>query len=196
LHNLLDGLPQDNAGATHFSLAEVIASCLEVIVLDLSVFEGELPSGTLMCKVMAVGVFVPSSIRTGVWHLVVEVSVVAGHVAPPRSLGRAKMMGRLAVGGEMIEPWAVGAATVFLILILHQSVIPCVVAHPRDGTSCSSSQTYSPMLVVRALLSAMSSVLPCQFPSLAILVYQLQEAFPGICSYKVLAYRFGAPDVR
>jgi hypothetical protein len=51
------------------------------------------------------------------------------------------------------------------------------------------------MLVVRALLSVMSSVLPGQFPSLAILIYQLQEAFPGVCSYKALAYRFGAPDV-
>jgi hypothetical protein len=87
LHNLLDGLPQDNAGTTHFSLTKVVASCLEVIVLDLSVFKGELPGGTLTHEVMAVGVFAPSSIRTGIWHLVIEISVVAGHMAPPRGSG-------------------------------------------------------------------------------------------------------------
>jgi hypothetical protein len=51
------------------------------------------------------------------------------------------------------------------------------------------------MLVIRALSSAVSSVSPCQFSSLAIFIYQLQEAFLGVCSYEALSYCFGAPDV-
>jgi hypothetical protein len=52
------------------------------------------------------------------------------------------------------------------------------------------------MLMIRAFLSAVSSVSPCQFPSLAIFIDQLQEAFSGVCLYKALSYCFGAPDVR
>jgi hypothetical protein len=87
LHNLLDSLPQDDAGTTHFSLAKVVASSFKVVVLDLSVFEGELPSCALAREVVAVGVFVPSSIRTGIRHLIVKISVVAGHAAPPGGSG-------------------------------------------------------------------------------------------------------------
>jgi hypothetical protein len=48
LDDLLDGLSQDDTGVTHFSLAEIIAPCTEVIVFDLSILEGELPSCLLV----------------------------------------------------------------------------------------------------------------------------------------------------
>jgi hypothetical protein len=51
------------------------------------------------------------------------------------------------------------------------------------------------MLVVGARLSVMGSVSPCQFPSLAILIHQLQEALPGVRSYQALLYCLGASDV-
>jgi hypothetical protein len=51
------------------------------------------------------------------------------------------------------------------------------------------------MLVVGACLSVMGSVSPCQFPSLAILVYQLQEALPGIHLYQALVHCLGAPNM-
>jgi hypothetical protein len=87
LRHLFNDLPQDDAGTTHFSFAKVVASDFEVVVLDLLVFEGELPGCVLMHEVMAIGMFAPSSIRTGIWHLVIEISVVAGHAAPPGGSG-------------------------------------------------------------------------------------------------------------
>jgi hypothetical protein len=52
------------------------------------------------------------------------------------------------------------------------------------------------MFVVWGFLPAMSSVSPCQFPSLAIFVDQLQEVFSGVRSDEALSHRFGASDVR
>jgi hypothetical protein len=194
-NNLGDGLSHGDASLTHLSFAEIVTPCLEVIVLDLLIFEGELPSCSLMHKVMAVGVLAPSSIGTSVWHLHGEVSVVAGHAAPPGSASRAEMVRRLTMGGDMVEPGAVGTTAAFLVLVLRQFVVLHVLTIPRDGTMGSSSQAESPMFMIRAFLSAVSLVSPCQFPSLAIFIDQLQEAFSGVCSYEALSYRFGASDV-
>jgi hypothetical protein len=89
---------------------------------------------------MAVGVLASSPVRTSVRHLIVEVSMVAGHVAPPGSLSRAEMVRRFTMGGEMVEPGAVGAAAAFLVFVLHQSIVLRVLTIPRDGTLCSTSQ--------------------------------------------------------
>jgi hypothetical protein len=96
----------------------------------------------------------------------------------------------------MVEPGAVGTATAFLVLVLHQFVVLCVLTVPQNGATGPSPQTESPMLVVRGFLPMMSSVSPCQFPSLAIFVDQLQEAFSGVCSDEALSHRFGVSDVR
>jgi hypothetical protein len=130
LHDLFDGVPQDDTGATQFSFAEVVASRLEMIVLGLTILEGELPSGSLARKVVAVGVLVPPSIGTGVWHLVGKVSMVAGHAAPSGSASQTKVMRRFAVSGDVVEPGAVGTMTAFLILVLHQFVVLRVLAVP------------------------------------------------------------------
>jgi hypothetical protein len=97
--------------------------------------------------------------------------------------------------GEVVEPRAIGTAAAFLIFVLGKGVVLRIFAGPRDGTSCSSSQAQGSVLVVGACLSVMGLVLPCQFSSLTILIHQLQESFPGVCSYQTLAYSFGAPDV-
>jgi hypothetical protein len=138
LYNLFDGLPQDYASTTHFSFAEVVASRLEMIILDLSVFEGELPGSALTREVVAVGVFVLSSIGTGVQHLVVEVLVVAGHAAPSRGSSRTEVMGCFAVGGNVVEPGAIRTMAAFFVLVLCQDIVLRVFAIPRDGTSCST----------------------------------------------------------
>jgi hypothetical protein len=173
LHDLLDSLPQDNTSTTQLSFAEVVASGFKVVILDLPVFEGELPGGTLACEIMAIGMFASSSIRTSVGHLVIEVSVVAGHAAPPGGSGRTEVMGRLAVSGEVIEPQAIRAATVFLELILRQGIVLRIFTILGDGTSCSSSQVQGPVFGVGAFLPVLGSVSPCQFSSFAILIHQL-----------------------
>jgi hypothetical protein len=193
--NLGDSLPHSDACPAHLSLAEVVAPCFEMIVLDLLIFKQKLPGCSLVCEIVAIGMFAPSSIRTGVRHLVGEVSVVAGHTAPPGSSSRAEMVRCLTMGGEMVEPGAVGTAAMFLVFVLRQFVVLRVLAVPRDGTLCPPSQVESPMLVIRAFSSTMSLVSPCQFPSLAIFVDQLQEVFVGICSYEALLHRFGVSDV-
>jgi hypothetical protein len=141
LHDLLDGLPQDDARTAQLSFAEIVASGLEVVILDLPVFKGELPGGTLLHEVMAIGMFAPSSVGTSVRHLVVKIAVVAGHAAPSGSSGGAKVMGRLTVCGEMIEPRTVRAMATLLILVLGQSVVLGIVTVPGDGTPRSSPQT-------------------------------------------------------
>jgi hypothetical protein len=141
LYDLLDSLPQDDAGPAHLSLAEIITPRFEMVILDLPILEGELPSGMLVCEVMPVGMFVSSSVRTGVRYLVVKESVVAGHAAPTGSSGRAEMVGGLAVSGKVVEPRAVGAATALFILVLCEGIVLRVVTVPRNGTPCSSSQT-------------------------------------------------------
>jgi hypothetical protein len=196
LHDLFDGVPQADAGATQLSLAEIVASRFEMVIFDLTILEGELPSRLLACKIMAVGMLMLSSIGAGVWHLIGEVSVVAGHAAPSGSASRAKVVGRFAVSGDMVEPGAVGTVTAFLVLVLRQFVVLRILAVPQNGATGPSPQTESPMFVVRGFLPAMSSVLPCQFPSLAIFVDQLQEVFSGVCSDEALSHRFGASNVR
>jgi hypothetical protein len=89
-----------------------------MVVLDLTILKGELPSGLLAREVVPVGVFAPSSIGAGVWHLGGEISVVAGHAAPSRSASRAEVVWCLAVSGDVVKPGAVGTATVFLIFVL------------------------------------------------------------------------------
>jgi hypothetical protein len=196
LHDLFDGVPQDDAGTTQFSLAEIVASCFEMVVFDLTILKGELPSCSLARKIVAVGVLTPSSIGAGVWHLVGEVSVVVGHAAPSGSASRTKVVGRFAVSGDMVEPGAVGTMTAFLVLVLCQFVVLCILTVPRNGATGPSPQTESPVFVVWGFLPAMSLVSPCQFPSLAIFVDQLQEAFSGVRSDEALSHRFGASDVR
>jgi hypothetical protein len=94
-----------------------------------------LPHCSLACKIVAVGVLTPSSIGAGVWHLVGKVSVVAGHAAPSGSASRAKVVGRFAVSGDMVEPGAVGTTTVFLVLVLRQFVVLRVLTVPQNGTT-------------------------------------------------------------
>jgi hypothetical protein len=195
LHNLFNGLPQDDTGAIHFSFTEVVAPGLEVVVLDLSILEGELPSCSLAHEVMAIGVFASSPIGTGVRHLIGEISVVAGHAAPPGGSSGAKVMGCFAMGGDVIEPWAIRTAAAFFVLVLRQGVILCILTIPGDGTLCSAPQAQGSVLAVRVLPPTIGSMSPCQFSSLAIFIHQLQEAFPGVCSYEALSYRFGTPDV-
>jgi hypothetical protein len=166
-----------------------------MVVFNLSIFEGELPGSVLTCEVMAVGMFAPPSIRTGIQHLSGEVAVVAGHAAPSRGSGQAEMMGCLAMGGEVVEPRAVGTAAEFLVLVLGKGIVLCIIAVPRNSAPCPSPQMQGPMLVVGARLSVMGLVSPCQFPSLAILIYQLQEAFPGVRPYQALAHCLGVSDM-
>jgi hypothetical protein len=89
-----------------------------MIVLDLPVLEGDVPGCALVCEVVAIGVLAPSSVGTGVRHLVVEVAVVAGYAAPPRGSSGAEEMGVLTVGGEVVKPRAVRTAAVFFIFVL------------------------------------------------------------------------------
>jgi hypothetical protein len=144
---------------------------------------------------MSVGVFTPSPIGTGVWHLIVEVLVVTRHSAPPGGSSRAEVMGCFAVSGDVVEPGAIRTAAAFFILILHQGVVLRVLAIPGDGTSRSTSQAQGPVFAVRVLSPTVGSVLPCQFSSLAILIHQLQKTFSGVGSYETLSYRFGASYV-
>jgi hypothetical protein len=111
-----------------------------VVVFDLSVLERELPSRSLAREVTAVGVFVSSSIRTGVWHLVVEITVVMRYVAPTGGLHRTEEMRGLTMGGDVVEPRAVRTAAAFLVLVLGQGVILCVLAVPGNSTACPSLQ--------------------------------------------------------
>jgi hypothetical protein len=135
LHDLFDGVPQADARAAQLSFAEIVASCLEVVILGLTIFEGELPGSALACEVMAVGMLTPPSVGTGVRHLIGEVSVMAGHAAPSGSVSRAKMMGRFAMGGDMIEPGAIGTVAAFLVLVLRQFIVLHILAVPRDGAA-------------------------------------------------------------
>jgi hypothetical protein len=90
-----------------------------MIIFDLLLLEGEGPHGLLACEVMAVGMFAPSPIRTGVWHLVDEVTVVTGYATPPRGLCGTQKVRHLAVGRNVVEPRAVGTVVAFFVLILH-----------------------------------------------------------------------------
>jgi hypothetical protein len=110
-----------------------------MIVLDLVFLLGEVASVMLACKVMAVGMAAATSVRTGVWHLVPEEAVMAGDSAPAGRHDRTKMVGRLAMGGEMIVPRAVRATFAFFKLLLGQGIVGSVLAVPRDSAARSSS---------------------------------------------------------
>ena len=190
-----DGLSHGNACPTHFSLAEVVAPCLKVIVLDLSIFEGEVPGRSLACEVMAVGMFVSSPVRTGVRHLGMEVAVVAWYAAPSGGSGRTEEMRGLTMGGDVVEPGAVGTAAAFFVLVLRQGIVLRILAVPGNGARAPPLRRKVPVSWYGALPPAVGSVSPCQFPSLAILVHQLQEAFSGVRPNEALSDRLGASDV-
>ncbi|KAF8460988.1 hypothetical protein DFH94DRAFT_687113 [Russula ochroleuca] len=138
-----------------------------MIVFYLSIFEGELPGCALTCEVMAIGMLVPTSIRTGIRHLSGEVAVVAGHAAPPGSSGRAEVMGCFAMGRDMVEPWAVRAATALFELSLVRGRRParccysrrwCFVPLPssvrshvrhKDSLACNGFDVAMPALLSR-----------------------------------------------
>jgi hypothetical protein len=148
-----------------------------MIVLDLLVFEGKLPSRVLAREIMPVGVFASAPVRASVWHLGAEVAMVAGYAAPTGGSSGAEEVGRFAVGGDVVEPGAVRTAAAFFVLALCQNVVLGVLAVPGDGTACPAPQMQGPGLLIGGLPPVVGSVSPCQFSSLAILVYQLQEAF-------------------
>jgi hypothetical protein len=47
--NLGDSLPHSDACPAHLSLAEVVAPCCEMVVLDLPILKGEVPRCVLAC---------------------------------------------------------------------------------------------------------------------------------------------------
>jgi hypothetical protein len=109
------------------------------------------------------------------------------------------MVGRFAVGGEMIVPRAVGAVLSLLELILGQGVIRGVLAIPRNPTACSSSQPgvgpgYYVGHVGRSV-APVSSMLPCQFSSLIIFIHQSQKSLSHVGSDESLADCLGLADM-
>jgi hypothetical protein len=111
-----------------------------MVILDLSVFERELPSRSLAHEIVAVGMLSSSSIRTGVRHLGVEVAVVTWYAAPSGGSGGTEEVGSLTMSGDVVEPGAIRAAAALLVLILCQGVVLHVLAVPRDGTLRSTPQ--------------------------------------------------------
>jgi hypothetical protein len=109
------------------------------------------------------------------------------------------MVGRFAVGGEMIVPRAVGAALSLLELVLGQGVICGVFTIPRNPAACSSSQPgVGPGYYVGHIgrdVAPVVSVSPCQFSSLVIFLHQSQKSFSRIGPDEPLTYRFGSADV-
>ena len=79
-----DCLVHGNPRTAEFSLTEVVASRVIVIVFYLPLFQHEVAGMALAGEVMTVGMAAAASIRAGVWHLVSEETVVAGHLAPAR----------------------------------------------------------------------------------------------------------------
>jgi hypothetical protein len=89
-----------------------------MIILDLLVLKREVPHRALACEVMAIRVLVPSSIGTGIRHLVVEKAMVVQYMAPSGSSSGTEEMGGFAVGKNVVEPRAVGTVAVFFVFIL------------------------------------------------------------------------------
>jgi hypothetical protein len=79
------GLAHGNACRAEFALAEVIAPHVVMVVLDLTLFKGEIAGVVLAGEIMPIGVAAAFSVRTGVWHIVVEESVVVWYSAPAQS---------------------------------------------------------------------------------------------------------------
>ena len=109
------------------------------------------------------------------------------------------MMGHLALGGEVIVPWAVRAAFALFKLFLGQGVVSGILAVPRDPAACSSSQprvgSCYDVGVVRRGTASDASVSPCQFTSLIILIYQFQEPLSHIGPDEPLTNRFSSAYV-
>jgi hypothetical protein len=116
--DLGDCLAHGNPRATEFPFTEVVASRVVVGVFYLPLLQSEVAGMALAGEVMAVGMVAAASVRAGVQHLVPEETMVAGNLAPARCRDRTEMMGRFAVGGEMIVPQAVGATLLLLELVL------------------------------------------------------------------------------
>jgi hypothetical protein len=146
-----------------------------VVIFYLSLFQREIAGVSLACEVVAVGVVAATSVRTGGGHLILEEAMVAGDSAPARRRDRAEMMGRLAVSGEVVIPQAVGAVFALLKLLSGQCVVGGVLTVPGDSAARSSSQSgigpSRDVGAVRHRTAPVSSVSPCQFPSLVILVH-------------------------
>jgi hypothetical protein len=104
-----------------------------VVVLDLPLLEREVPGRMLACEVVAIGMLASSSIRAGVRHLGVKVAMVAWYVTPSRGAGRTEEMRGLTVGGNVIEPGAVGTTAALFIFVLRQGVILRIFAVPGNG---------------------------------------------------------------
>jgi hypothetical protein len=96
---------------------------------------------------------------------------MAWYAAPSGGSGGAEEMGSLTMSGNVVKPGAIRAMAAFLVLVLHQGIVLCVLAIPRDGAPRSTPQAQGPVLVVRVLSPAVGSVSPCQFPSFTILIY-------------------------
>jgi hypothetical protein len=80
--DLGDRLAHGNSRATEFSLAEVVASRVVMVVFYLALLQGEVASVALAGEVMAVSMVAATSVGTSIRHLVPEEAVVAGNAAP------------------------------------------------------------------------------------------------------------------
>jgi hypothetical protein len=89
-----------------------------VVVFYLPLLQRKVAGVALSGEVMAVGMTALASIGSGIRHLVPEEAVVAGDSAPARRRDRTEVVGRLALGGEMVVPWAVRAALALFEFLL------------------------------------------------------------------------------
>jgi hypothetical protein len=132
-------LVHGDSRATEFPFAEVVASCIVVVVLYCALLQGEVVGMALAGEVMAVSMAVATSIGTGVRHLIPEEAMVAGNSAPTRCRDRTEMVGRFALGGEMVVPRAIRAALALFEFLLGQGFICGVLAVPGDSATRPSS---------------------------------------------------------
>jgi hypothetical protein len=137
--NLGDCLAHGDSRATEFPFAEVIASCIVVVVFYLVFLQGEIAGVALAGEVVAVSMAAATSIGTGIWHLIPEEAMVAGNSAPSGCRDRTEMVGRFALGGEVVIPQAVRAALVLFEFLLGQGVVRGVLAVPGDSATRPSS---------------------------------------------------------
>jgi hypothetical protein len=116
--DLGDCLAHGNSRTAEFPFAEVVTSCIVVIVFYLMFLQSEVAGVALAGEVMAIGMAAAASVGAGVRHLIPEEAVMARDSAPARCRDQAEVVGRFAVSGEVIVPWAVGAAFSLLKLFL------------------------------------------------------------------------------
>jgi hypothetical protein len=184
------------ACCAELALAEVIASRIVVVILDLLLFEGEIAGMALVGEIMPIGVAAASSIRTGVWHVVAEESVMAGYSTPAQGRNGTQVMGVLTMGGQMVVLRAIGAALALFELLLGQGVICGVLAVPGDSTTRPSSESgigscHYVGVVGRGVVPG-ASVLPCQFTSLFVLLHELKELVSHVSPNEPLPDSFGS----